>query len=204
MLPVKYDNPKFREVMINHLPNEVKRLNMIVTDLVDFARPRPPNKQSYSATELTSMLTFFQVTVEKNHVQFKQEIREEVIFYIDPSQIRQVLLNLLFNALDAVTHSKERIITMKIEKENDQTGCIFIQDTGIGISEKELHHIFEPFYTSKDKGVGLGLTLTFNLIKENNGAIFVESIPNKGTIFKVLLPLYREGIGNEIQCTYCR
>lgn len=193
MLPVKYDNPKFRKVMINHLPKEVKRLNMIVTDLVDFARPRPPDKQRYSTTELISMLTFFQVTIEKNHVQFEKEINEEIIFYIDPSQIRQVLLNLLFNALDAVTDVQDKIILLKIEKEDDQTGRISIQDTGIGMSEEELNHIFEPFYTSKEKGVGLGLTLSFNLIKENNGDIFVDSIPNEGTVFNVLLPLYRMG-----------
>lgn len=202
MLPSKYDRPKFREVIIEHLPAEVNRLNMIVTDLVDYARPRPPNKQQYSANELTSLLTFLQVTIDKKSITLEQSLNQNFVFYIDPQQIRQVLLNLLLNAIDAVEDAKEKRITISLETAEESMGKIIISDTGKGMKPEELNHIFEPFYTSKEKGVGLGLTLSYNLIKENNGDIQVSSQPNQGTVFTVILPLYqKELLINEAKCT---
>ncbi|MEH6940944.1 transporter substrate-binding domain-containing protein [Bacillus sp. JJ722] len=189
MLPSKYDRPKFREVIIEHLPAEVNRLNMIVTDLVDYARPRPPNKQQYSANELTSLLTFLQVTIDKKRITLEQSLNHNLVFYIDPQQIRQVLLNLLLNAIDAVEDAEEKRITISLETAEEGMGEIMISDTGKGMKPEELNHIFEPFYTSKEKGVGLGLTLSYNLVKENNGDIQVSSQPNQGTVFTVKLPL---------------
>ncbi len=192
MLPTKYDRPKFREVIIEHLPAEVNRLNMIVTDLVDYARPRPPNKQEYSINELVSLLTFLQVTIDKNQIMLEQHLNYNLVFYIDPQQIRQVLLNLLLNAIDAVEHAEEKRITISVENADEGMGKIIITDTGKGMTPEELNHIFEPFYTSKEKGVGLGLTLSYNLIKENNGEIQVSSQLNKGTQFTLTLPLYQK------------
>ncbi|MGE8207174.1 transporter substrate-binding domain-containing protein [Heyndrickxia sp. NPDC080065] len=192
LLPSKYDRPQFREVLMEHLPVEVNRLNMIVTDLVEYARPRPPNTQSCSAYELTSLLAFLQVTMKKNNIDFEQNIESDLVFFIDPQQIRQVLLNLLLNAIHAVEGTSVKKINILMEKENQEQGRIQIIDSGKGMNREELNRIFEPFYTSKEKGVGLGLTLSYNLIKENHGDIHVTSIPNKGTKFTVILPLYSE------------
>ncbi|MDQ0219229.1 polar amino acid transport system substrate-binding protein [Peribacillus cavernae] len=197
LLPSKYDRPGFRDMIIEHVPAEVNRLNTIVTDLIDYARPRPPNKQSCSADELTSLLSFLQVTIEKKHIIVEQTFDKNLFFYIDPQQIRQVLLNLILNAIDAVEETVEKKITISIEKENEDTGRIIIADTGKGIRKEELNRIFEPFYTGKEQGVGLGLTLSFKLIKENNGDIHVNSRTGQGTTFIVLLPMYKEAIGNE-------
>lgn len=192
LLPSKYDRPQFREVLMEHLPVEVNRLNMIVTDLIEYARPRPPNIQSCTANELTSLLAFLQVTMNKNNIEFEQYIESDLIFFIDPQQIRQVLLNLLLNAVHAVEKSSEKKIKIIMEKENGEMGRILIIDTGKGMSQEEINHIFEPFYTSKEKGVGLGLTLSYNLIKENKGDIHVSSFPAQGTKFTVVLPLFKE------------
>lgn len=192
LLPSKYDRPQFREVLMKHLPAEVNRLNMIVTDLIEYARPRPPNIQSCSAYELTSLLAFLQVTMNKYDIEFEQTIEQGLIFFIDPQQIRQVLLNLLLNAIHAVEKTNEKKIKIIMEKKNSKKGRILIIDTGKGMSQDEINHIFEPFYTSKEKGVGLGLTLSYNLIKENKGDIQVTSIPAQGTKFTVVLPLFIE------------
>lgn len=192
LLPSKYDRPQFREVLMKHLPAEVNRLNMIVTDLIEYARPRPPNIQSCSAYELTSLLAFLQVTMNKYNIEFEQTIEQGLIFFIDPQQIRQVLLNLLLNAIHAVEKTNEKKIKIIMEKKNSKKGRILIIDTGKGMSQEEINHIFEPFYTSKEKGVGLGLTLSYNLIKENKGDIQVTSIPAQGTKFTVVLPLFIE------------
>ncbi|WP_374723200.1 transporter substrate-binding domain-containing protein [Peribacillus tepidiphilus] len=202
LLPRKYDRPQFRELMIEHVPAEVNRLNKIVSDLIDYARPRPPNKQCCSSNELTSLFTFLQVTLEKKRIILNQSLNHNLIFYIDPQQIRQVLLNLILNSIDAVEETIEKKITISMEKENENTGRIIIADTGKGMKQDELNRIFEPFYTSKEKGVGLGLSLSYQLIKENDGDIQVSSQYNKGTTFTVTLPLYqKEEIQDEATST---
>ena len=178
--------------MIEHLPSEVNRLNTIVSDLVDYARPRPPNKQRISALELTSLLDFLQVTIEKKQIILEQSIEENLFFIIDPQQIRQVLLNLILNSIHAVEGTDEKRIAFCMEKEDKGKGRITISDTGKGMEQEEQIRIFEPFYTNKEKGVGLGLTLSYQLIKENNGDIHVSSQPHQGTMFTITLPLYQE------------
>ncbi|MFK9094843.1 transporter substrate-binding domain-containing protein [Bacillus salipaludis] len=202
LLPRKYDRPQFREMMMEHVPAEVNRLEMIVSDLVDYARPRPPNKQQCTASDLTSLLAFLQVTFEKKQIMVNPSLNDQLIFYIDPQQIRQVLLNLILNAIDAVEETPEKNLTITMEKENEHSGRIMIVDTGKGMKQDELNRIFEPFYTSKEKGVGLGLALSYQLIKENDGDIQVFSQYNKGTIFTVTLPLYqKEETTDEAACT---
>jgi polar amino acid transport system substrate-binding protein len=195
MLPKKYDRPEFRELIVEHLPAEVNRLNMIVSDLIEYARPRPPQKQRYTAGELASLLAFLQVTTEKKGIHLEKRIDENLVFFIDPQQIRQVIFNLVFNAIDAVEDAPEKKIAIMMEKENESAGRITVSDTGKGIKKEEINRIFEPFYSSKEKGGGLGLTLSYNLIKENNGDIYVDSQPSRGTVFTIKLPLYKpEGI----------
>lgn len=201
MLPKKYDRPEFRNLIIKHLPAEVNRLNMIVSDLIEYARPRPPNKQRYTANELASLLVFLQVTTEKKGIFFEKWIDENLVFFIDPQQIRQVLFNLVLNAIDAVEESSVKKIAIKMEKGDENFGSIAISDTGKGIKKEELNRIFEPFYTTKEKGGGLGLTLSYNLIKENNGEIHVDSQPSRGTVFTIKLPLYKP---EEIHCETAR
>lgn len=195
VLPAKYDKPQFREMLMEHLPSEVNRLNTIVSGLVDFARPRQPVKQKCSVAELTALLSFLQFTIQKKRIIFEMKQEENLIFFIDPQQISQVLLNILLNAIDAVENSIEKKISVIIEKENDSEGRIIIKDTGNGIQQENMANIFEPFYTNKERGVGLGLTLSYNLVKENNGEIMVSSEVGNGTSFTILLPLYnKEGI----------
>jgi signal transduction histidine kinase len=201
LLPKKYDSPQFREMIIEHLPNEVNRLNLIVSDLVDFVRPRPPNKQLYVANELTNFLTFHQVTIEKKQIVLEKYIDDSLSFYIDIQQVRQVLLNLILNAINAVEETPLKKIVISIEKEDENTGRIKIRDTGKGMRQEEINRIFEPFYTTKEKGVGLGLTLSYNKIKENNGDIQVNSKLNEGTTFIVTLPLYQKEEKHETTCT---
>ncbi|WHY91564.1 transporter substrate-binding domain-containing protein [Neobacillus cucumis] len=190
LIPKKYDQPKFQKVLMEHLPEEVNRLNRIVTDLIDYARPSLPNIQPCTAQQLTSLLAILKVTMDKNRIEFEQCIEPDLVFHIDPQQIRQVLLNLLLNAVHAVEETDVRKITIFMEKEDSEKGRIRIRDTGKGMEQGVLNHIFEPFFTTKGKGVGLGLTLSYNLIKENHGDIQVNSIPDKGTTFTILLPLY--------------
>ncbi|WP_286885100.1 transporter substrate-binding domain-containing protein [Aneurinibacillus sp. UBA3580] len=192
LLPSKYDQPKFREAIMEHLPAEINRLNAIVTDLLDYARPRSPSKEMYPANALlTSLLTFLRVTLEKKEIVLEQSCQDDIAFYTDPQQIRQVFLNLLLNAIDAVEETAEKKIIITVEKENAETGRITIADTGTGIESEQMKRIFEPFYSSKHNGVGLGLPLSYKLLRENKGDIRITSHPGLGTKVTVFLPLHK-------------
>jgi signal transduction histidine kinase len=105
---------------------------------------------------------------------------------IDRKYLKQALLNILKNALAAMPDGGTLTITTSAK--NDEL-LIAISDTGIGIPEDLLSKIFEPYFTTKESGTGLGLTITFKIIKEHNGEITVESTPSKGSTFTIHLPI---------------
>ena len=110
--------------------------------------------------------------------------------YGDPLQLKQVFLNLVLNAMQAMPNGGE----MKLKTGNTQNGIeAVISDTGAGISEDEKKKIFQPFYTTKPNGTGLGLSITYGIVKEHGGEINVESSPGQATRFKISLPLKDHG-----------
>ncbi|MEA1853812.1 transporter substrate-binding domain-containing protein [Cytobacillus sp. FSL W7-1323] len=192
LIPRKIAQKDFQEMLVKHLPKEVDRLNQIVTDLIDYARPSTPRIQPCSASELTTMLTFLHVTMKDEHIDFQLKVPDGLVFYIDPQQIRQVLLNILLNGVDAVKNVTGKRIELEMYHLDGECGEISIKDNGEGMSVEQQHHIFDPFYTTKAKGVGLGLTLSYHLVQENNGDISVTSTKEEGTRFVITLPIYRE------------
>ena len=125
---------------------------------------------------------------------------------VDPGQIDQVIMNLVVNARDAMP--KGGRITIRTQScsfdeetirpySDDKMGdfaCLFIKDTGTGMDKETLKHIFEPFYTTKEKGkdTGLGLSVVFGIIKQYGGWINVYSEPGKGTSFMIFIPIVKE------------
>jgi two-component system sensor histidine kinase HydH len=106
--------------------------------------------------------------------------------YVDPGRIKDALLNILKNAVQAIGNNGT--VTIRIYKKPD--ACVFeIRDTGPGISEEDLPFIFDPFYTTKKFGTGLGLTITHRIIEEHEGSIAVESKKGAGSVFRVSIPL---------------
>ena len=105
--------------------------------------------------------------------------------FVDSRQLRQVLLNLITNAYDAMPEGG--MLTIGAHSENGQVD-IFIADTGSGIPQKDLNRIFEPLFTTKARGIGLGLSVSRNLVEANDGRIAVESKQGKGSVFTVVLP----------------
>ena len=111
---------------------------------------------------------------------------------VDANQMKQVLLNLVHNALQAMPSGGEmKILTETVSRNNRDWVVVSVMDTGIGISQKEQARIFEPFYTTKGNqgGTGLGLSVTYGIVTDHGGQIDVESEPGKGSKFTVWLPL---------------
>jgi signal transduction histidine kinase len=172
---------------------EIARINHIVTDLLQTARPHPPKVRK---SDLNT-------TVEHAVMLGRQQAQSksiDIALHKDPSlpevehdsdQIHQVLLNLLLNALQAVDVNGKIAVTVELR---GKSAVIEVADNGRGIPPDHLPNIFRPFYTTKGDGTGLGLSLARRIVEEHQGRIDVTSTVGKGTTFAVILPLQRSPI----------
>jgi two-component system sensor histidine kinase AtoS len=104
----------------------------------------------------------------------------------DGDRIKQVLINLVLNAIQATPEGGEVSLATRVVFDHDRKyGRLEVRDTGVGISKERLDHIFDPFFTTKDKGTGLGLAIAHQIIAEHGGRISVESSAGTGAVFRV-------------------
>jgi PAS domain S-box-containing protein len=185
--------------LINEANGEIERLEKLISDLLTFARPRELN---FDLVDLRSIITsiFYLIKEQCNHKKIKLLINisdDLKPLLLDHERIRQGLLNIVINAINAVPDGGKLIIqasNCKNEIDNNDAVKIIISDTGIGISNENKNRIFDPFFTTSNKGTGLGLSITHSIIKEHNGSIQVESEEGKGTEFTIILPRNRSKI----------
>ena len=176
--------------VVKDVRQEIARINHIVTDLLQTARPHPPKvrKSDLNTTVEHAVMLGRQQAMAKGI---------EIALHKDPSlpevehdsdQIHQVLLNLLLNAQQAIDAKGK--IEVPVERKGP-TAVIEVKDNGRGISPEHLPNIFRPFYTTKGDGTGLGLSLARRIVEDHHGRIDVTSTVGKGTTFAVALPLQR-------------
>jgi PAS domain S-box-containing protein len=174
------------------IANEAKRAARIVGKLLSFARQSPPERLP---TDINQVL---QDTIELRRYPHRvQGITVEVdldprlpVTWADPSQLQQVFLNLISNAEQAVVEGAgERRITIRTRGDGDSL-VISVGDSGRGIAPEHLPHIFNPFFTTKPRGIGtgLGLSISDGLVREHDGTLRVHSAPGQGALFEVHLP----------------
>lgn len=186
LLPKKFDSAPFREVFVKQVPAEIERLNQVVHTLTDFARPKKAQPMRIPIVSLVeSILFLFQQKLEEKGIEFHLQVDQNVTIYADLGQMKQILINLVMNAMDATPAGKSIWIRACFE---DNQAVMEIEDEGIGISTEEIDQIFDPFYSTKPEGVGLGLSICYQLVIENKGTMGVHSSPGKGTIFKLVMP----------------
>ncbi len=121
--------------------------------------------------------------------------------WIDREQMKQVFMNLILNAIQAMKEGGSiTLATRAVSRKGSEPSGEFVQveirDTGIGIPEENLQHIFDPFFTSKDEGSGLGLAVSHQIVQEHGGFVTVESNLGKGTVFFVHVP-----VGKQVRAT---
>ncbi len=187
-LPQKSNDPEFIKKFTPIVTSEVNRINALVHELLEFAKPAPVNlKPSNIHTLLDATLDFLSNDFLKNNIRIIKNYPNDqlTLISIDTNQFKQAILNIILNAIDAMPSGGT--ITITTETIN-QTFHLTIQDTGRGINPKDIPHIFDPFFTKKDHGTGLGLSVTHEIIKNHQGKIFVESKQDSGTTFIIELP----------------
>jgi signal transduction histidine kinase len=170
------------------LNEEVDRLNRIVVDFLFAVRPMTLELREENINSIiTAIAEFISVELEQSDIRLLLELDERLPpAFIDERYMKQVLLNLIKNAQSAMpSGGLLTIATVGTDSEIRISIC----DTGIGISEENLAKIFEPYFTTRENGTGLGLTLVFKIIREHRGEISVESKEGGGSNFEIILPV---------------
>jgi nitrogen-specific signal transduction histidine kinase len=207
LLPERYQDSDFRETFSNLIGHEIERIDTLVNQLLRFARPAKPILKPMHVHEIVQKA--LQLV---DHRMYQKQIKLTRLFdasvdtiRADPDQLEQVFLNFFINAMDAMKNGGELTVRTEIGSDEEWAAAlnhvnggdrhdvlrITIRDTGEGIRGEDLAHVFDPFFTTKDHGTGLGLSVVHGIIQEHGGQIEVESEPQKGTAFHILLPLVR-------------
>jgi PAS domain S-box-containing protein len=168
---------------------EINRLDYIVTQFLGAIRPAPLQLKIASLNEVVEKtLDLLQPEIENRGIVVKTRLAHNLTAIpLDATQLQQVLVNLTKNAAQAMTTGG--VLTLQTG-ENSEGVWVSVADTGGGIPQEQLNRIFEPFYTTKKKGTGLGLMIVQRIVRAHNGRIEVESNVGKGTTFRVWLPLH--------------
>lgn len=168
---------------------EIKRLDYIVTQFLQAIRPAPPQLKAHPLNDVViKTLDLLQPELDNRGVQTRIRLARQLpITPIDPTQIQQVLVNLIKNAMQAMT--KGGTLTIQTG-EGSEDVWVSVADTGGGIPQDQLNRIFEPFYTTKKKGSGLGLMIVQRIVRGHGGRIELESQVGRGTTFRIWLPLH--------------
>ncbi len=185
---------------MNTVEGETERIKEIVKNLLDFSKPKEANlKEADINAVIQNTLRLVQNMLDVSNIDTNLSLADGLPgILLDEHQMQQVFVNLITNAVQAMSPKGELSIVTRYNKNNDSVEICF-KDTGKGIPSEFLPHIFDPFFSTKGvEGTGLGLSVSYGIIKKHKGNISVESTVGVGTTFTVELPVYkREEIKNE-------
>jgi signal transduction histidine kinase len=167
---------------VSVITSEVSRINNLTTTLLSFSKTASPNPEP---TDLNRVVRDSLTLLSKESPDLQVTVIEELaadlpLVNCDYNQIKQVIINLLINAHDAVSKNGE--IKVKTWQKKNRT-YLAVEDNGSGISAEIIHNIFNPFFTTKTRGTGLGLAISKKIAKEHGGDLTVESTPGEGSTF---------------------
>jgi signal transduction histidine kinase len=168
---------------------EIQRLNRLLTNLLDFARPRKPEFQAVEPGRLIeSIANLAGHSAQQKGITLRRDVPPMVpSFECDPEQMKQVLLNLTINAVQAMGGPGEILLSAR---QRDSSVAISVRDEGPGVDEKDLDKIFNPFFTTKDTGTGLGLSVVHQIVTQHGGTVTTERNAGRGMTFTVAIPLH--------------
>ena len=166
---------------------EITRLDYIITQFLQALRPTPPRLATGDLNEvIRETVDLLRPEIENRGIRIQEKFQRQLPpAPFDSGQIKQVLVNLMKNAIQSMTRGG----TLTLQTEATPEAVWFaVADTGGGIPEEQINRIFEPFYTTKKKGTGLGLMIVQRIVREHSGRIELESRVDQGTTFRVWLP----------------
>ena len=205
LLPERYDDAEFREGFQGLALKEVDRICGLINDLLSFARPSRPNVAEENINDVVDGIArILETEAKEKGVEITRDFGANLPkVWIDREQMKQVFMNLILNAIQAMKEGGLIFISTRLNSKNEgghpgQFLQVEVRDTGVGIPEENLDHVFDPFFTSKDEGSGLGLSVSHQIVQEHGGFVTLESKAGKGTSFYVNLPIGKpiRSVGN--------
>ena len=196
LLPERLNDEEFLNKFLGIASGEVDRIALLINELLEFAKPSEPKLELENITTiLDGMILLISTEAKKKQINvIKNYALDLPPVQIDREQIKQVFLNILLNAIEATP--EDGSITVKTRSFMKPGGEPYIQieftDTGCGIPPEKLEEIFNPFFTTRSAGSGLGLSISHQIVEDHKGYIHVESELTKGSSFFINLPLPRE------------
>lgn len=186
-----------KEEYVQIMLDEIDRANDIIHEFLNSSKPSAPNKREISVQSLLreAVMLFESEALLKGCEIAKKTADPDLRVWIDVKQMKQVILNIIRNALDAVSGLEDQrkgLILIEAEQKGSKVH-IYIRDNGKGMDHKTLSKLFDPFFTTKQEGTGLGLSVSYRIMRNHGGTISVESEVGKGTQFRLTLPV------NELQ-----
>jgi signal transduction histidine kinase len=168
--------------------DEIKRLDQVLQGFMKFTRPEELKIQSVEVRELIGEVSqLVEAEARKTGVRIVVECPSDVPpIHVDSAMMRQALLNLAINACQAMPDGGT--LRMSSARARESRVQITVSDTGVGIKPEDLNRIFDLYFTTKERGSGIGLSLVYRIIQMHDGEVEVESAPGRGTTFKLVVP----------------
>ncbi|MBN2575888.1 MAG: PAS domain-containing protein [Deltaproteobacteria bacterium] len=168
---------------------EVDRVNALISNLLDYARPRTDERQRLDLGEMAQEIgTIFEQERRMTEIALQSRTPSGIFVESAPGQMQQVLWNLLRNAADAMPRGGTIQLSVSRQQGDAALAMLSVRDTGVGIAKEDMDHIFEPFFSRKPGGTGLGLATTARIVEAHRGTIDVASEPGAGSTFTVRIP----------------
>lgn len=193
LLSEQIDPDNSSKSYVSTINEEIKRCKEIAKNILELSK----NKQTVEKININQLIRkivdFLKISKIAKNIRFNLNLGEGIpLIDANSNHIHQAILNVLLNGIEAIGKNKDGFIEIKTEKEKNNI-IIKIKDSGPGMPEEEINKILKPFYTSKEKGTGLGLYITHKLVKKYNGEIKIESKKDEGTEFTLIFPSNRGG-----------
>jgi two-component system NtrC family sensor kinase len=191
LLPERLDDPEFRSRFLDLTLAEVDRICALVNELLAFARPAPAALEPVDLTTSVERLCLLLASQAKSRGVALEMAPSpaDVVVVADEDQIKQVVMNVVLNAVQACPDGgRVRVSCYTTETPDGRMGCVEVVDDGCGIAEEALPRIFDPFFTTRSEGTGLGLSVAHRIVNSHAGTIDVRSRPGRGSTFVVRLP----------------
>jgi signal transduction histidine kinase len=176
------------------LNDEMSRLDRLLQEFLDFARPRRIQPQAVDlGASVKQTLSVLIPKAERVSVEIEAKIPDEPVFaFADPDQLRQLTLNLVLNSIHAISRDGRVEVSVIANDEASGFCALEVADTGPGLTDEQMARLFEPFFSTKDFGLGMGLPICQRIVEAHGGEIFAGNGPLGGAVFKVRLPIAQQ------------
>ena len=192
------DIPKAKREKLKNLvrvsQDEVKRLDMIIRQFLSVLRPTKLNLGETNLNQLLeNVIGFMYYEISEQNIAIVKQFDERVpITLVDESQLRQAFFNIIKNAIQAMPDGGT--LAVKTDLKGSDIEIVFTDD-GVGIAREKLGRVFDPYYTTKESGSGLGLMIVYKIVKDHSGKIEIDSEPGEGAKVKITLPVFARKVG---------